>query len=97
MPAGLGHPGRGRPAVPRHVADLVAEPVQQPVQVSGRVAGGHQVGGPQSPSAAARAAASPEVLVCRAAPATLITSRKPDDLDVFCTTLVKEFTLVARA
>ncbi|MFE1877817.1 hypothetical protein ACFW9N_44470, partial [Streptomyces sp. NPDC059496] len=51
----------------------------------------------QSPSAAASAAASPEVQVCRAAPATLITSRKPDDLDVFCITLVKEFTLVVRA
>ncbi|MFD6911562.1 type 1 glutamine amidotransferase domain-containing protein [Streptomyces virginiae] len=36
-----------------------------------------------------------EVQVCRAAPATLITSRKPDDLDAFCTTLVKEFTTVA--
>ncbi|MGW6979653.1 hypothetical protein ACWGE1_09415 [Streptomyces sp. NPDC054932] len=32
-----------------------------------------------------------------AAPATLITSRKPDDLDAFCTTLVKEFTLAAQA
>lgn len=36
-----------------------------------------------------------EVQVCRTAPATLITSRKPDDLDAFCTTLVKEFTTVA--
>ncbi|MFF3214215.1 type 1 glutamine amidotransferase domain-containing protein [Streptomyces sp. NPDC002886] len=32
-----------------------------------------------------------EVHVCRATPATLVTSRKPDDLDAFCATLVKEF------
>ncbi|MDX6761407.1 MULTISPECIES: type 1 glutamine amidotransferase domain-containing protein [Streptomyces] len=32
-----------------------------------------------------------EVRVCRAAPGTLITSRRPDDLDAFCTTLVDEF------
>lgn len=38
-----------------------------------------------------------EVQVCRAAPATLITSRKPDDLGAFCTMLVKEFTLAAYA
>ncbi|MER5727249.1 type 1 glutamine amidotransferase domain-containing protein [Streptomyces sp. NPDC002138] len=31
------------------------------------------------------------VQVCDAAPGTLITSRKPDDLDAFCTTFVKEF------
>ncbi|MBT2448646.1 type 1 glutamine amidotransferase [Streptomyces sp. ISL-43] len=31
------------------------------------------------------------VQVCDAAPATLVTSRKPDDLDAFCTALVKEF------
>ncbi|MFF3215532.1 type 1 glutamine amidotransferase domain-containing protein [Streptomyces sp. NPDC002886] len=35
-----------------------------------------------------------EVHVCRAASATLVTSRKPDDLNVFCATLVKEFDLV---
>ncbi|MFD8288750.1 type 1 glutamine amidotransferase domain-containing protein [Streptomyces lavendulae] len=38
-----------------------------------------------------------EVRVCRAAPATLITSRKPDDLDAFCGTLVKEFAAAARS
>ncbi|MET7621610.1 type 1 glutamine amidotransferase domain-containing protein [Streptomyces sp. NPDC005408] len=32
-----------------------------------------------------------EVAVCRAAPATLITSRKPADLKAFCSTLVAEF------
>ncbi len=32
-----------------------------------------------------------EVHVCRAAPATLITSRRPADLDAFCAALVKEF------
>ncbi|MEU9037293.1 type 1 glutamine amidotransferase domain-containing protein [Streptomyces sp. NPDC048352] len=32
-----------------------------------------------------------QVQVCRAEPATLITSRKPDDLDVFCATLLREF------
>ncbi|MFJ3926020.1 type 1 glutamine amidotransferase domain-containing protein [Streptomyces sp. NPDC090022] len=30
------------------------------------------------------------VHVCRAAPGTLITSRRPDDLDAFCATLVRE-------
>ncbi|MFE4632316.1 type 1 glutamine amidotransferase domain-containing protein [Streptomyces sp. NPDC056773] len=37
-----------------------------------------------------------EVHVCRAAPATLVSSRKPDDVDAFCATLVKEFGLVRR-
>ncbi|KOU13419.1 glutamine amidotransferase [Streptomyces sp. WM6372] len=32
-----------------------------------------------------------KVHVCRAEPATLITSRKPDDLDAFCGSLVREF------
>ncbi|MEV7725355.1 type 1 glutamine amidotransferase domain-containing protein [Streptomyces sp. NPDC087917] len=32
-----------------------------------------------------------EVQVCRATPATLVTSRNPDDLDAFCAALVKEF------
>ncbi|MEU3778689.1 type 1 glutamine amidotransferase domain-containing protein [Streptomyces sp. NPDC032472] len=32
-----------------------------------------------------------EVHVCRAAPATLITSRRPADLDAFCTALAEEF------
>ncbi|MEU5806173.1 type 1 glutamine amidotransferase domain-containing protein [Streptomyces sp. HUAS TT3] len=32
-----------------------------------------------------------EVHVCRAAPATLVTSRKPADLDAFCGALVSEF------
>ncbi|MBW5481468.1 type 1 glutamine amidotransferase domain-containing protein [Streptomyces bambusae] len=32
-----------------------------------------------------------KVCVCRAAPATLITSRKPADLDAFCGALVEEF------
>ncbi|MGW7320078.1 type 1 glutamine amidotransferase domain-containing protein [Streptomyces sp. NPDC054865] len=32
-----------------------------------------------------------QVEVCHAAPATLVTSRKPDDLDAFCTAFVKEF------
>ncbi|MFJ9338763.1 type 1 glutamine amidotransferase domain-containing protein [Streptomyces sp. NPDC101733] len=32
-----------------------------------------------------------EVTVCRATPATLVTSRNPDDLDAFCAALVKEF------
>ncbi|MET9886639.1 type 1 glutamine amidotransferase domain-containing protein [Streptomyces sp. NPDC006430] len=32
-----------------------------------------------------------EVHVCRAAPSTLVTSRKPADLDAFCAALVKEF------
>lgn len=31
------------------------------------------------------------VRVCHAAPATLVTSRKPDDLDFFCAALVREF------
>ncbi|MGW5398750.1 type 1 glutamine amidotransferase domain-containing protein [Streptomyces sp. NPDC003952] len=35
-----------------------------------------------------------EVHVCHAAPAALVTSRKPDDLDAFCAALVKEFDLV---
>ncbi|WP_328296925.1 type 1 glutamine amidotransferase [Streptomyces sp. NBC_00435] len=37
-----------------------------------------------------------EVRVCRAAAATLVTSRKPDDLEAFCATLVKEFELAGR-
>ncbi|MFK0232809.1 type 1 glutamine amidotransferase domain-containing protein [Streptomyces vinaceus] len=32
-----------------------------------------------------------EVRVCHAEPATLITSRKPDDLDAFCGAFVREF------
>jgi protease I len=32
-----------------------------------------------------------EVKICDAAPAKLITSRKPDDLKAFCTTFVQEF------
>ncbi|MFC9430154.1 type 1 glutamine amidotransferase domain-containing protein [Streptomyces sp. NPDC056987] len=32
-----------------------------------------------------------QVTVCTAAPGTLITSRKPDDLNAFCTALLKEF------
>ncbi|MFB7052188.1 type 1 glutamine amidotransferase domain-containing protein [Streptomyces vinaceus] len=32
-----------------------------------------------------------EVRVCHAGPATLITSRKPDDLDAFCGAFVREF------
>ncbi|WP_030765461.1 type 1 glutamine amidotransferase domain-containing protein [Streptomyces sp. NRRL F-2664] len=32
-----------------------------------------------------------EVQVCREAPATLITSRRPDDLDAFCSAFAKEF------
>ncbi|MER7463600.1 type 1 glutamine amidotransferase domain-containing protein [Streptomyces sp. NPDC097981] len=32
-----------------------------------------------------------EVRVCHAAPATLVTSRKPADLDAFCRATVKEF------
>ncbi|OEJ30539.1 type 1 glutamine amidotransferase domain-containing protein [Streptomyces subrutilus] len=32
-----------------------------------------------------------EVVVCHAAPAALVTSRKPDDLDAFGTVLVREF------
>ncbi|MFE1959401.1 type 1 glutamine amidotransferase domain-containing protein [Streptomyces sp. NPDC059479] len=31
-----------------------------------------------------------QVHVCTSAPSTLITSRKPDDLDAFCTTFLKE-------
>lgn len=31
------------------------------------------------------------VRVCRAAPSTLVTSRKPDDLDVFCAAVLREF------
>lgn len=37
-----------------------------------------------------------EVRVCHAAPATLVTSRKPDDLGAFCAALVKEFDLAQR-
>ncbi|MFD5748722.1 type 1 glutamine amidotransferase domain-containing protein [Streptomyces sp. NPDC127033] len=33
-----------------------------------------------------------QVKVCTAAPGTLITSRKPDDLNAFCTAFLKEFT-----
>ncbi|OKK17775.1 glutamine amidotransferase [Streptomyces sp. CB00455] len=32
-----------------------------------------------------------KVSVCHEGPATLVTSRKPDDLDAFCTTFVAEF------
>jgi protease I len=32
-----------------------------------------------------------EVVVCTAGPNTLVTSRKPDDLDAFCSTLVEVF------
>ncbi|MFF5565116.1 type 1 glutamine amidotransferase domain-containing protein [Streptomyces sp. NPDC012623] len=32
-----------------------------------------------------------QVKVCTAAPGTLITSRKPDDLNAFCTAFLKEF------
>ena len=32
-----------------------------------------------------------EVVVCEAQPATLVTSRKPDDLDAFCEALLREF------
>ncbi|MFG2989385.1 type 1 glutamine amidotransferase domain-containing protein [Streptomyces sp. NPDC048257] len=32
-----------------------------------------------------------EVHVCHAKPATLVTSRKPDDLDAFCAAFLKEF------
>ena len=32
-----------------------------------------------------------EVVVCDAAPSTLITSRKPGDLEVFCSTFIREF------
>jgi protease I len=32
-----------------------------------------------------------EVVVCDAQPSTLVTSRKPDDLDAFCKTMVQEF------
>jgi protease I len=32
-----------------------------------------------------------EVVVCSAGPNTLVTSRKPDDLDAFCTTFVEVF------
>ncbi|MGI5447886.1 type 1 glutamine amidotransferase domain-containing protein [Streptomyces sp. CA-243310] len=32
-----------------------------------------------------------EVHVCHAAPGTLVTSRKPDDLEAFCAAFVKEF------
>ncbi|MET3987892.1 type 1 glutamine amidotransferase domain-containing protein [Streptomyces sp. PvR034] len=32
-----------------------------------------------------------QVHICRAAPATLVTSRNPDDLDAFCAALVKVF------
>ncbi len=32
-----------------------------------------------------------EVKICDAAPARLITSRKPDDLKAFCTTFIQEF------
>ncbi|MFB6479237.1 DJ-1/PfpI family protein [Streptomyces virginiae] len=35
--------------------------------------------------------AKPVAAICHAAPATLVTSRKPADLDDFCTALVKEF------
>ncbi|MGY4394350.1 hypothetical protein [Streptomyces sp. TE12347] len=35
--------------------------------------------------------AEPVAAICHAAPATLVTSRKPADLDDFCTALVKEF------
>ncbi|MET9604849.1 type 1 glutamine amidotransferase domain-containing protein [Streptomyces sp. NPDC006512] len=37
------------------------------------------------------------VRVCHAAPATLITSRKPDDLPDFCTAFVKEFGAAGQA
>ncbi|MBV8297084.1 MAG: DJ-1/PfpI family protein, partial [Acidimicrobiia bacterium] len=32
-----------------------------------------------------------EVMVCTGGPNTLVTSRKPDDLDAFCSTLVRVF------
>ena len=32
-----------------------------------------------------------EVVVCDAQPSTLVTSRKPDDLDAFCKTMLQEF------
>ncbi|AZM92193.1 MULTISPECIES: type 1 glutamine amidotransferase domain-containing protein [Streptomyces] len=37
------------------------------------------------------------VRVCRAGPSTLVTSRKPDDLDVFCAAVLREFDRAAAA
>lgn len=37
-----------------------------------------------------------QVKVCEAAPATLITSRKPDDLKAFCATFTEEFARAAK-
>lgn len=38
-----------------------------------------------------------EVFVCPAGPSVLVSSRKPDDLPAFCTTLVEEFAKGARS